>query len=256
MNNTCFVIQPFDGAQFDKRYQDIVEPAIEAANLIPYRVDQDDSVIIPIDDIEAGIRNARICIAEISSDNPNVWYELGYALACKKNVILLCSEDRKKFPFDIQHRIVLRYKTESSSDFTDLKERITQKAKALLKKDQSLHSLSVISDLAPVSGLNQQEMAVLISLAGNLETPEDHVSAHLLRSDVEQSGFTKIACVIGIKSLTSKGLIDFNIYTNDYNHGHEYQGYSLTDKGWEWVMSNQDKFTITEDTQLDEEPPF
>lgn len=46
----CFVIQPFDNDKFDKRYQDIFKPAIDKAELDPYRVDKDLSVRIPIDD--------------------------------------------------------------------------------------------------------------------------------------------------------------------------------------------------------------
>ena len=33
----CFMIQPFDGGQYDKRYEDVFEPAIRAAGLEPYR---------------------------------------------------------------------------------------------------------------------------------------------------------------------------------------------------------------------------
>jgi hypothetical protein len=32
----CFVIQPFDGGRFDKRFTDVFKPAIEAAGLDPY----------------------------------------------------------------------------------------------------------------------------------------------------------------------------------------------------------------------------
>ena len=49
----CFVIQPFDnGGPFDKRYEDVIVPAITEAGLEPYRVDRDPSVNIPIDEIE------------------------------------------------------------------------------------------------------------------------------------------------------------------------------------------------------------
>ena len=72
---TCFAIQPFDrGGQFDKRFEDVIAPAIIATGLEPYRVDRDPSVSIPIEDIESGIRTADICIAEITTDNPNVWF--------------------------------------------------------------------------------------------------------------------------------------------------------------------------------------
>jgi len=69
---TCFVIQPFDGGAYDKRYKDVYAPAIVAAGYEPYRVDHDASVSVPIESIEAGIRNAMVCLADISEENPNV----------------------------------------------------------------------------------------------------------------------------------------------------------------------------------------
>ena len=83
---TCFVIQPFDRGKFDKRFEDTFRPAIEEAGLEAYRVDQDPNVEIPIEAIEEGIRNAAVCLADITTDNPNVWYELGYAFAAGKAV--------------------------------------------------------------------------------------------------------------------------------------------------------------------------
>jgi len=67
-------MQPFDGGTFDKRYEDTFAHAIRDAGLEPYRVDQDPKVSIPIQDIESGIRDSRICFAEITLDNPNVLF--------------------------------------------------------------------------------------------------------------------------------------------------------------------------------------
>jgi len=54
----------------------------------------------------------------------NVWFELGYAIASLKEVVLVCSSERKTiFPFDVQHRNITRYETESSRDFEKLKEK-------------------------------------------------------------------------------------------------------------------------------------
>lgn len=50
---TCFVMQPFDGGAYDKRYNDEYAPAIVAAGHEPYRVDHDPSVSVPIESIEA-----------------------------------------------------------------------------------------------------------------------------------------------------------------------------------------------------------
>jgi hypothetical protein len=122
---TCFVIQPFDSGKFDKRYEQVFKPAIVAADLEPYRVDQDLRVDIPIDAIESGIREAAVCLADITTDNPNVWYELGYAFAVGKPVVMVCSKERDKYPFDIQHRTVISYTADAPNDFSTLQDKIT-----------------------------------------------------------------------------------------------------------------------------------
>lgn len=66
---TCFVIQPFDSGKFDKRFEDVYRPASESASLEAYRVDKDPAVAIPIDSIEEGIRQAAVCLADITADN-------------------------------------------------------------------------------------------------------------------------------------------------------------------------------------------
>ena len=64
---TCFVIQPFDSGKFDKRFDDVYKPAIEAAGLDAYRVDRDPKVEIAIEAIEEGIRNSAICLADVTT---------------------------------------------------------------------------------------------------------------------------------------------------------------------------------------------
>ena len=134
--STCFVIQPFDDGPFDKRYDDVFVPAISEANLEAYRVDRDPSAFIPMDEVEKRIREADACLADISESNPNVWFELGFALAAGKPVVLVCLEKPdRRFPFDIQHRKIITYKTESARDFEDLKTKITDGLKAWIRKE-------------------------------------------------------------------------------------------------------------------------
>jgi hypothetical protein len=47
-------MQPFDDGDFDQRYAEVISPAIKAAGLETYRVDQDPKVSIPIQEIETG----------------------------------------------------------------------------------------------------------------------------------------------------------------------------------------------------------
>lgn len=100
----CFVIQPFNEI-YDKRYEDISKPAISGTGLIPYRGDKDPSTKIIIEQIEKKFEDADICFADISTDNPNVWYELGYAFASEKDVVMVCNKQRKEFPFDVRQTI-------------------------------------------------------------------------------------------------------------------------------------------------------
>jgi len=146
--STCFVMQPFDGDVYDKRYETVFAPAIKAANLEPYRVDHDPSVSVPIASIEKGIRSAQLCFAEITMDNPNVWFELGFAIAAEKDVVMVCSEERKtNFPFDVQHRTIITYRTGAPQDFDELRGKITTRIKALLAKQGEISKASSMSPI-------------------------------------------------------------------------------------------------------------
>jgi hypothetical protein len=157
---TCFVIQPFDeGGKFDKRYTDVFAPAIRDAGLEPYRVDADPAVSIPIDEIQSGIRKARLCFADITLDNPNVWFELGYALAKEKEICLVCSEERTgKYPFDVQHRTVTKYRVESKRDFELLQSQITERLSAMIDKSATLAEIEAQSPIKEPDGLLQHEI--------------------------------------------------------------------------------------------------
>lgn len=127
----CFIIQPFDDGKYDARYYDIIQPAIERCGLYPYRVDLDPNVDIPIAAIEEKIRESCLCISDITENNPNVWYETGYACACGKKMILMaCKDERTVFPFDIRHRNLLLYSTGSLTNFQELSEQLAARIRA------------------------------------------------------------------------------------------------------------------------------
>ncbi len=249
----CFVIQPFDDGRFDKRFEDVFGPAIIDAGLEPYRVDRDPKVTIPIEEIENGIRQSTLCLAEITLDNPNVWFELGFAIASRKDVILICSSEReRRFPFDVQHRSIITYSVESKSDFDRLKESITQRIRAIITKKENLQRVGEPKLLTNIEGLSQHELFSFAAIAENLFTPSDNVSAYTLRQEVEKGGFTRTASMLAIRTLMEKGFIDEGRFEEGYNSGELYTGYTITDLGWEWIVGNQDKFVIK--TMTNSEP--
>jgi len=232
---TCFVIQPFDNGRFDKRYEDTFRPAIIAAGLKSYRVDQDPASLVPIEDIEAGIRRCDVCFAEISTDNPNVWFELGFAIAARKPVVMACSDDRTRFPFDVQHRSIIRYKSESPRDFQELGTQITKRLRAAIETHLQIESVEELSPAAPTGGLNQHELVALITIA-SLSLDGDPVSSYTLREEVQRADYTGVACAIAIHGLEKKQYI---VRAQGYDGREAYWGFVATDAGLDWLASNQ-----------------
>lgn len=235
----CFVIQPFDNDKFDKRFVDIFEPAIIKAEFEAYRIDKDLSVKIPIDDIEKGITDSGICFAEITSDNPNVWYELGYAFACNKDVVMVCSDERiGKFPFDIQHRHIITYKTSSTSDFNTLGDTITRKIKALQVKSKTVKQLNT-TPVIETEGLKGHEIALLILMMENQVSSEDSSAVYTLKNEMTKAGYTDIATSVGIRTLTKLGMIETFKEIDNWNNGNEFIACRLLEGGENWILSNQ-----------------
>lgn len=255
---TCFVIQPFDSGKFDKRYDQIYKSAIIATGLDPYRVDQDAHVDIPIDSIEEGIRAASVCLADITQDNPNVWYELGFSFAAGTPVVMVCSTEREgqKFPFDIQHRSIIKYTPDAPDDFNNLRDRITERIKALLEKGATLRQIADVGQVAPVAGLSQPELTVLAVLASNVGIPDGHASVFSVQIDVERANLTKLGFTLGLRRLTSKGFVEPTTYNDE--HGYSVDALKVTNKGWNWIEVNEEKFVLkrTNPDVADSDIPF
>lgn len=255
----CFVIQPFDAGKFDKRFEQVFKPAIEAAGLEAYRVDKDPRVDVPIDAIEEGIRSAALCLADITTDNPNVWYELGYAFASGRPVVMVCSEERtgKKYPFDIQHRTVISYLVEAPGDFDKLQASLTEKIKALLERGAALEQIAKSEPVADVEGLSQPELLVLALVAGEASLPASSAGLHYVKRSAEQSGLTNVGFALGVRRLVSKGFIEI---TQDGDYRDEpYDVLVITDRGWRWIESHESLFVIHRSKKSraqDEDIPF
>ena len=244
MDKTCFVIQPFHNP-FNKRYEDVFKNAIEKAELKPYRVDKDPAVSIPIKDIELGIKSAAICFADITTNNPNVWFELGYALAIGKDIYLVCSTERtEKYPFDIQHRSIIKYSVESPSDFEELSKRITEKLIALLKAEKSLFELTTLDTGMKINNeIQPHEQAILISIMKDFYD-NDGKSGYLLKEDLAKAGSNELATSLAITSLLKKNMLTMTT-EQDFN-GNEYRLYRLTEVGMNWINENQNRFELKE----------
>jgi len=239
-NGTCFVIQPFS-EPYNQRFYDVYEPAVRAAGFEPYRVDLDPTVDQIVEKIQAGIRDAVICLADISLDNANVFYELGAAHALGKDVVMVCDKSQRttKLPFDVAHRTVLMFTPASSSDFEKLGSSITSKLQAMVKQRGEIRQLSAMP-LANLDGLEPMELTLLVILAES-EEPVSYIS---LTHSMERAGYTKVASRIALLRLLEAKLVDPGV---QQTRDGDYEGYFPTSGGLTWLVRNKDKIKLRRD---------
>ncbi len=104
--NLVFVLMPFT-EELTRIYDTIIKPLIEGVTfgMVCRRADDYKTNKAVIQDIWQGICEARIVIADLTTLNPNVMYELGMAHTVGKETILIYLKKRDKiqFPFDLAH---------------------------------------------------------------------------------------------------------------------------------------------------------
>ncbi|NLJ30874.1 MAG: hypothetical protein GX424_04630 [Clostridiales bacterium] len=130
---TCFVIMPFED-KLDTYYSKLIKPTIEELKYTVIRSDEIYGIRPIIDDITNEIEKADILIADVTGKNPNVNYELGYAHAMKKSVIII-SQTLDDIPFDYRHKRAIIYDI-TDVDWQDkLKDTIKETIKVSEKSD-------------------------------------------------------------------------------------------------------------------------
>ncbi len=105
----CFVLMPF-APGFAEVWEDGIKVAVAAAGLNCLRADDIYGPGVILDDIIRNVAAARLLVADLTGRNPNVFYELGYAHALRKPVVLLV-QSHSDVPFDLKHFRVVEYST-------------------------------------------------------------------------------------------------------------------------------------------------
>ena len=104
----AFVVMQFS-KEYDDLYEEVIRPVTEKYGYECIRADEYYTGTPILNDIIKSIKDSSIVIAEITPDNPNVFYEIGYSHAIGKPTILLCDKIRDKLPFDISSFRTLFY---------------------------------------------------------------------------------------------------------------------------------------------------
>jgi hypothetical protein len=117
-----FVLMPFD-ERFSDIYKFGIKGAAEDADAYAERVDEQIFVEGMLDRIFNQINKADVIVADMTAKNPNVFYEVGYAHALNK-VVLLITQSAEDIPFDLKHRQHIVYGGKIEHLRTELADRI------------------------------------------------------------------------------------------------------------------------------------
>ncbi len=120
MKPHAFIAMPFgtkpdaDGRpiDFNRVYAELLKPALEAAGYEVFRADDEQRAGDIRADMFQELLVADLVVADLTIDNPNVWYELGVRHALRARGVILVQGPRATQPFDIytdrKHRYAIR----------------------------------------------------------------------------------------------------------------------------------------------------
>jgi len=165
---SCFVIMPisqqtgYESMHFNCVYEDIIKPAIKEAGMIALRADETQNTNLIQLDILRKVIESDIAICDMSSKNPNVFYELGVRQAFDKPTVLMI-DDATNAPFDVSSLRYVDYK--KSMGYRDVNDAVVRLTHALRetynkREDKSeINSLIRLMELTTPAQINQSDIS-------------------------------------------------------------------------------------------------
>jgi tetratricopeptide (TPR) repeat protein len=123
----CFVLMPFGvktdpsgiKINFDAVYDDMIQPAIEHAALEPIRADEEKAGGMIHKAMFERLILCEYAVADLTTANANVFYELGVRHAVRPNKTVLIFNEKMQLPFDLNMLRALPYKLDNNGRLTD-----------------------------------------------------------------------------------------------------------------------------------------
>ncbi|MEM7216865.1 MAG: FHA domain-containing protein [Pseudomonadota bacterium] len=157
---------------FDRIYNELIVPAAEAADCAPFRADEESAAGDIRTDMFFELVTADFVLADVSSRNPNVLYELGIRHGVTPNGVILMDGQWGSRPFDIAMDRSLNYDGQlfearpSSAYNSSDSAKTEQERRRLIKQERirltRLLADAIASDLRTVSSPLYKELPGLV----------------------------------------------------------------------------------------------
>src|SRR5262245_28208701 len=108
----AFALMPYgtkEDIDFKRVYGDLIKPALEAAGFEVFRTDEEMRAGDIRTDMFQELLLSDLVVADLSIDDPNVWYELGVRHALRARGVIQIQTQRQHLPFDVYTDRALRY---------------------------------------------------------------------------------------------------------------------------------------------------
>jgi hypothetical protein len=178
----CFVVMPYgskpfsDGSgrqyDFEKVWRVLISRAVREAGMVPVRSDQREVSGIVHSEMFRDLRDREVVLADLSLDNPNVFYELGVRHVMNAGGTVLICRTNAALPFDVRLSRVIFYDFDGQHFDWEEVERVVKTLKVMLadaatgRPDSPVHAL--LESVLPVA-----EVAALPSVSGAPEMAPD-----------------------------------------------------------------------------------
>ena len=130
MGKKAFFICAFNDSTIDHNYEYAIKPAVQEFGYEINRVDEKHHTDQVTDKIIECINQARFIIADLTNEKPNCYYEVGYAHALNKPVIIIAKEGT------IRHFDISTYKWNYWKEYSDLKTILKPEIKSVIERFQ------------------------------------------------------------------------------------------------------------------------
>lgn len=196
----CFVIMPisdvlgYDAGHFKAVYEHTFKPACEAAGYEAVRADDVKATNMIQEDIIKKLYESEMVLCDLSTNNPNVLYELGFRQAFGKPVVLV-KDDKTEYIFDAslfraqsymssrKYEIVLKERNE-------IKNAILETKKIFEDKDFRFPS-TILSKYASVPENIEFDSSVIMNILLSMKSKIDAIdsSSFTKNKDFEIEGY-------------------------------------------------------------------
>mgnify|MGYP001467991597 CR=1 FL=1 len=161
-----FIAMPFTDKKYNLIYDSYIKSILKKMHYEPIRIDEKTNPGDVMEFVWKEINESAFVVADVSTANPNVLYEIGIAHTLGKEVIIL-TDCPDKVPFDIKKNRYLNYSIDNEDSIQKMKEKLENAIRIIslkidngYKENTLILSMNEVENLANELPVNTAKMTI------------------------------------------------------------------------------------------------